>query len=133
LWFQICLKPTDKCLGVYTTAYQRPPVFAHDRENIVFAYQEYQRLMEHWRTAIPADRLLEVDYEDLVADREGVVRRIIDFVGLPWDDACLHHQDNQRSVRTPSLWQVRQPIYTTSIARWKRFEKWIPEFVGLAS
>ncbi len=124
--------PTDNCLSVYTTAYQRPPVFAHNRENIVFAYREYLKLMAHWRAVLPADRFMEVDYEEMVADREGVTRRIIEFVGLEWDDACLRHESNQRAVRTPSLWQVRQPIYTTSISRWKRFEEWIPEFAALS-
>ncbi len=123
--------PADNCLSVYTTAYQRPPVFAHDRENIAFAYREYLRMMEHWREVLPADRLLEVDYEEMVADRESVVRRVIEFIGLDWDDACLRHESNQRAVRTPSLWQVRQPIYTTSIERWRRFEPWIPEFAAL--
>ncbi len=125
--------PADNCLSVYTTAYQRPPVFAHDRENIVFAYREYLALMDHWRQAIPADRLLEVTYEELVADREGWLRRIVDFCGLEWDDACLRHEANARAVRTPSLWQVRQPIYTTSVERWRRFEPWIPEFAALGS
>ncbi len=124
--------PADNCLSVYTTAYQRPPVFAHHRENIVFAFREYQRLMDHWRQTIPSDRLLEVNYEDLVADREGWLRRIVAFCGLEWNNACLRHEANPRAVRTPSLWQVRQPIYATSVERWRRFEPWIPEFAALA-
>jgi hypothetical protein len=123
--------PADNCLSVYTTAYQRPPVFAHDRANIAFAYREYARMMDHWRAVLPADRLLEVSYEEMVQDREAVVRRVIEFIGLPWHEACLRHEENQRAVRTPSLWQVRQPIYTTSMQRWRRFEEWIPEFVEL--
>lgn len=123
--------PADNCLSVYTTAYQRPPVFAHSRENIVFAYREYLKLMEHWREHLPQGVLMEVEYEDLVANREPLLRSMLEFLGLEWDDACLQHQHNRRAVRTPSLWQVRQPIYTTSIARWKRFEPWIREFAAL--
>lgn len=122
----------DNCLSIYTTAYQRPPMFAHDRDNIVLAYREYERIVEHWRQVLPADRFIEVRYEELVTDRDGWTRRLIEFSGLDWDDACLRHESNQRSVRTPSLWQVRQPIYKTSVERWRRFEPWIPEFAKLA-
>jgi len=123
--------PIDNCVSVYTTAFQRPPSFAHLPENIVFAYKEYQSIMAHWRTVLPEDSMIEVDYENLVADREAVVRRVIDFCGLEWNNACLNHETNRRSVKTPSLWQVRQPIYKTSVERWKRFEPWIPEFLAL--
>ena len=124
--------PIDNCVSVYTTAFQRPPSFAHLPENIVFAYKEYQRIMDHWRTVLREDSMIEVDYETLVDDRESVVRRVIEFCGLDWNDSCLSHEMNLRSVKTPSLWQVRQPIYKTSVQRWKRFEPWIPEFLTLA-
>lgn len=123
--------PRDNALSVFTTAYQRPPVFAHNRGNIVYAYREYQRLMEHWRSVISQETLLEVRYEDLVLDREGMTKKIIDFCDLEWSEKCLEHTENKRSVRTPSLWQVRQPIYTTSMARWKRFEPWLGELAEL--
>jgi tetratricopeptide (TPR) repeat protein len=123
--------PADNCLSIFTTAYQRPPVFAHDRDNIVFAYKQYQRIIAHWREVLPPENFMEIQYEDLIADRDNLTRKLIEFSGLPWNDACLHHEKNERAVRTPSLWQVRQPIYTTSIARWKRFEPWIPEFTAL--
>ncbi|MDX2065285.1 MAG: sulfotransferase, partial [Fimbriimonadaceae bacterium] len=125
--------PADNCLSIYTTAYQRPPVFAHDRQNIVFAYREYQRIVAHWRQTLPPDRFFELEYEDLIARRDELTRELIDFAELPWDEACLHHESNQRAVRTPSLWQVRQPIYNTSVERWRRFEPWIPEFAALAA
>ncbi|MBC8065880.1 MAG: sulfotransferase [Chlorobia bacterium] len=124
--------PADNCLSIYTTAYQRPPMFAHDRKNIVSAYREYQRIVAHWREVLPPNRFMEVEYEGLVADRDNLTRQLIEFTGLEWDEACLHHEKNQRSVRTPSLWQVRQPIYKTSIERWRRFKPWIPEFAALA-
>ena len=66
-------------------------------------------------------RLIEVDYEDLVANQEEATRRLIDHVGLPWDDACLRPQDVQRTVLTASVWQVRQPVYRKSAGRWKNY------------
>jgi len=75
---------------------------------------------------------MEVQYEDLIENREERTREMIAFAGLEWNDACLKHEKNDRIVRTPSLWQVRQPIYNTSVARWRRFEPWIPEFAELS-
>ncbi|MFN3728596.1 MAG: sulfotransferase [Fimbriimonadaceae bacterium] len=124
--------PVDNCLSIYTTAFQKPPIFAHKKENIVFAYQEYERLMSHWRSVIPQDRLLEIKYEDLVTNAEATIRNMIAFVGVEWSDACLRHTANVRSVRTPSLWQVRQPIYQTSLRRSERFGPWLGEFAQLA-
>jgi hypothetical protein len=78
--------------------------------------------MQHWREALPG-RLLEIDYEDLVENQEQASRRLIDFVGLPWDDACLRPQDVKRTVLTASVWQVRQPVYKRSAGRWKNYER----------
>ncbi|MEZ0326787.1 MAG: sulfotransferase [Fimbriimonas sp.] len=123
--------PLDNCLSIYTTAYNRAPEFTLRRASIVFSYREYQRMMEHWRKVLPQDRLLEVTYEDLIADREENTRRMVEFAGLTWDEACLHHEQNTRNVNTPSVWQVRQPIYSTSVERWRRFEPWLGEFGAL--
>ncbi len=120
--------PVDNCVSVYTTGYARPPGFTLKRENIVFAYREYLRLMEHWRCVLPEDRFLEVDYEDLIENREAVTRKMIAFIGLEWSDRCLQHESNVRTVHTPSAWQVRQPLYKTSIERWRNFEPWIAPF-----
>jgi len=67
--------------------------------------------------------IFDLNYENLIADQEGTTRSLINFLGLDWDDACLAYFDNARSVTTPSRWQVRQPIYKTSLKRWKRYEK----------
>jgi tetratricopeptide (TPR) repeat protein len=123
--------PIDNCLSIYFTHLRFSPDFAHKPENIVFVYREYQRLMAHWRSVLPPDRFIEVDYEAIVADREPIVRKLVDFVGLEWDDACLHHEENDRLVRTPSLWQARQPIYKTSSERWRNYEPWLGEFRSL--
>jgi tetratricopeptide (TPR) repeat protein len=120
--------PVDTCISIYATPNRVPVDFAYDRDNIVFAYEQYLRLMAHWRVVLPADRFLEVNYEDVVADREKQAQRMLEHVGLEWDDALLHHETNERNVITPSLWQVRQPIYTSSVERWRRYEPWLGAF-----
>jgi hypothetical protein len=89
--------------------------------------------MNHWREVLPADVLLDVQYEQLIADREEETRRIIAFTGLDWNDSCLWPERNKRSIDTASAWQVRQPVYTTSLQRWKRYEPWIGELRQLVS
>lgn len=123
--------PIDNCLSIYLTPFPHPVNFGHSRESIVAYYEEYLRVMEHWRSTIPSNRLLEVDYEDLVADRERVTRRMIDFVGLDWDDACLRPEANERAVTTPSQWQVRQPVYRSSVDRWRNYEPWLGSLARL--
>jgi hypothetical protein len=83
--------------------------------------------MEHWRRVLPADRFIEVEYERLIADREAETRRLVAFCGLDWDDSCLVPERNGRLVKTTSLWQARQPVYATSVERWRRYEPWLGE------
>jgi tetratricopeptide (TPR) repeat protein len=123
--------PIDTCLSIYFTRFATPPAFAYDRSDLVFYYRQYERLMAHWRTLIPTDRLLEIDYEALIADRESLTRQMIAFCGLPWDDACLAPEGNSRLLRTASVWQARQPVYRTSIERWRRYEPWLGELQDL--
>ncbi len=120
--------PIDNCLSIYTTPYQHPPAFTLDRSDIVFSYREHERIMAYWKLVLPADRLLEVSYEELVENREEVTRRMIEFTGLAWSDSCLYPERNERTVNTPSVWQVRQPIYKSSVERWRKFEPWLGEF-----
>jgi Sulfotransferase family len=84
-------------------------------------YARYQRLMRHWRGVLPGS-FLDVRYEDVVADLEGAARRIIAYCGLPWDDRCLSFHRTERPIRTASATQVRQPIYTSAIGRWRVYE-----------
>jgi hypothetical protein len=102
----------------------RPHPYISDLGNLGFAYRQYQRLIEHWKQALPM-RILDVGYENLVDDLDGQTRRIIDFCGLPWDDRCLQFHASGRTVRTASYEQVRQPIYRSSIGRYKGFESHI--------
>ena len=117
--------PVDTCLSILMTPFRKPPDFSRDPEKLVFMYREYERTMNHWRETLPSSSLLDVDYEELVADTEAVTRRIVDFCGLEWNDACLRPQDNKRTVVTASVWQVRQPVYRTSLERWRNYEPWL--------
>jgi tetratricopeptide (TPR) repeat protein len=124
-----CLRdPIDNCLSIYVTPFANLTDFAHDRASIAFYYGQYARLMAHWRRLLPADGFLEVQYEDLVANPEGATRQMIAFCGLEWDDRCLHPENNARTIRTPSLWQARQPVYKSSVARWRHYAPWLEDF-----
>ena len=109
--------PVDTCLSIYFQNFARKIEFAHDRVDLLSCYRQYLRLMEHWRSVLPADRFLEIQYEELVADPEPLTRHMIAFCGLDWDEACLHSERSRRPVRTASVWQARQPVYQTSVAR----------------
>ncbi|HVU89584.1 MAG TPA: tetratricopeptide repeat protein [Pirellulales bacterium] len=95
--------------------------WANSPQHITTRFQQYQRLMDHWRHVLPAP-IHDVDYEEIVEDLEGVARRLIDVCGLEWDPACLEFYRYQRPVRTASVTQVRQPVYKQSVARWKNYE-----------
>ena len=126
-------EPVDNCLSIYTTYFDASPAFSHRHEDIVAYYREYERLMSHWRSVIPPERFIEVEYERVVESPEAEMRRLLEFCGVDWEEACLHPERNRRAVRTPSVWQVRQPIYQSSKERWKNFAPWLEEFSELLS
>jgi tetratricopeptide (TPR) repeat protein len=95
--------------------------WAADPEHLAARFRDYQRLMDHWRTVLPVS-VFEVDYEETVADLEGVARRLVAWCGLEWQPACLDFHRTSRPVRTASVTQVRQPVYTRSVARWKNYK-----------
>ena len=95
--------------------------WANDAEHIASRFRQYRRLMDHWRAVLPVS-IHEVAYEDTVTDLQGVARRLIEACGLDWEPACLEFQRTRRTVRTASVAQVRQPIYQSSIARWKNYD-----------
>jgi Flp pilus assembly protein TadD len=115
----------DTALSIHQTHFHPGLAFPTGGDELVAYFRSYRRLTDHWRSVLPADRFLEVDYEELTRAPEPVIRRIIAACGLPWHDACLHPESNPRAVRTPSKWQTRQPIYRTSVARWRRYEPWL--------
>ncbi len=115
--------PMDVCLSCYEQLFvdNRLP-YVYDLGELGRYYKAYERLMAHWRAALPPGAMLEVVYEDIVADREREARRLIAYCGLDWDPRCLDFYRTERSVRTASLAQVREPIYARSIGRWRRYE-----------
>jgi tetratricopeptide (TPR) repeat protein len=125
--------PVDTCLSCFSI------IFAEGWQNQSYElgelgrfYHAYEQLMEHWRRVLPAAAMLEVRYEDLVADLEGQARRMIDYCGLEWNAACLQFHKTARPVRTASTVQVRQPIYRTSVGRWRPQEEVLrPLLAGL--
>ncbi|HEY3781152.1 MAG TPA: sulfotransferase [Fimbriimonadaceae bacterium] len=125
--------PIDTCLSIWATPVANGIDLCGEKENVVFAYEQYLRVMEHWRSVLPKNALLDIQYEDLVNDQETQTRKMIEFVGLPWESACLHPEKNERSVKTPSVWQVRQPVYKTSTQRWRKYEPWLGAFTKLKS
>jgi len=115
----------DTALSIHQTHFHPSLTFPTGGAELVAYFRSYQRLIDHWRSVLPADRFVDVDYEDLTRAPEPVIRRIIAACGLTWDDACLRPESNPRAVNTPSKWQARQPIYRTSVARWRRYEPWL--------
>lgn len=93
-------------------------------------YRDYQRLMTHWHKLFPGE-IFTVQYEELVADQERVSKRLIDYLGLQWDEKCLDFHNNVRNVVSPSNLQIRQPMYETSINRWKRYEAYLQPLIEM--
>jgi tetratricopeptide (TPR) repeat protein len=115
----------DTALSIHQTHFHPGLAFPTGGAELVAYFRSYQRLTRHWRTVLPVNRFIEVDYEELTRTPEPVIRRIIDGCGLAWDDACLRPERNPRAVKTPSKWQTRQPIYRDSVERWRRYEPWL--------
>jgi len=118
----------DNCVSIFFQAFANTHAYSNTLETLGLYYREYDRLMRHWNALLPG-RIYESSYEALIADQEGESRKLIDFLGLPWDDACLRYYEADRSVLTASRWQVRQPIYHTSVKSWKKYENKIQPLI----
>jgi len=122
--------PLDACLSNYRQLFAKGQAFTYDLTEIGEYYLQYQRMMDHWARVIPG-RVLTVQYEEVVADFEAQVRRLLDFCGLPFEEACLRFYESERPVRTPSAEQVRQPIYDRSVGHWRHYEKYLGELIDV--
>ncbi|RWM18825.1 tetratricopeptide repeat-containing sulfotransferase family protein [Mesorhizobium sp.] len=111
----------DNCISCFVLPFSEAHSYSGDLQTLGLYYREYDRLMRHWNNVLPG-RIFENRYETLIENQEEQSRRLIDYLGLPWDDACLRFFDRDGSVNTFSRWQVRQPIYTSSVKRWKNYE-----------
>lgn len=118
--------PIDNCISCFSILFTKGQNFAYDLGELGRYYKGYERLMAHWHDVLPEGRILDVKYEDVVADVETQARRILAYCELPWDDRCLSFYETERPVRTASMTQVRQPIYQRSIGRWRVYQ----EFIG---
>ena len=120
--------PLDACFSCYRQLFAKGQNFTYDLTELGEYYLQYQRLMDHWATVLPG-HVLTVQYEEVVTDFENQVRRLLDFCGLPWEDACLRFYESERPIRTPSSEQVRQPIYDRSVGHWKHYERHLGELI----
>lgn len=114
--------PIDTCLSCYSTLFASGQLFSYELRELGRYYRGYNELMTHWRSVLPPGAMLDVAYEDVIDDLEGQARRLIDYCGLPWDNRCLNFHKTHRPVYTASAVQVRQPLFRSSIQRWRRFE-----------
>lgn len=114
--------PMDNCLSMYFQNFGRGNTYSYDLEHLGAFVATYRKLMAHWHRVLPG-RILDLPYEGVVAEPERWSRALIAHIGLPWDPRCLDFHATDRTVRTASAWQVKQPIYKRSVARWKRYER----------
>ncbi len=114
--------PMDACYAMYKTLFRMAYPFSYDLDDLGRYWLGYDALMAHWRRVLPADRLLEIDYESLVTDQETVSRRLVTHAGLDWDEACLRFEHNPQPTLTASAAQVRQPIHRSSVGLWRRHQ-----------
>jgi tetratricopeptide (TPR) repeat protein len=120
--------PLDSCLSCYRQLFARGQNFTYDLTDIGEYFLQYQRMMDYWHEVLPG-RVLTVQYEDMVTDFDNQVRRLLDYCELPFEENCVHFWETDRPVRTASSEQVRQPIYTQSIHRWRRYEHHLGELI----
>ena len=114
--------PFDSCLGGYKQLFGKGQNFTYDMTDLAAYYRQYHETMRHWHEVLPG-KVLDVHYEETVADLETQVRRILAHCGLPFEEACVRFHENQRAVKTASSEQVRQPIYTGALGYWRRYER----------
>jgi Flp pilus assembly protein TadD len=124
-----CRHPVDTCLSAYRLFFGAEVPFSYDLRDLGRAFRLYHAFMTYWSRVVPKGRLLHVRHEDVTADLEGQVRRILEFIELPWHDGCLDFFQNHRIVRTASAIQVRQPIYSRPIDRWRKYERYLGPLV----
>jgi tetratricopeptide (TPR) repeat protein len=117
--------PVDTCLSCFSKIFTGDQPFSYELGELGRFYREYDALMAHWRRVLPRDAMLEVQYEELAGDFESQARRILAHCGLEWDERCLSFHETKRPVLTASACQVRQPLYRSSIGRWKVYEAWL--------
>lgn len=124
--------PMDSCFSNFSRLFNKNNIaFSYDLQALGNYYNRYIDLMEHWHAVLPPGAILDCRYEQMVDDTEAQARRVLDYLGLPWDERCLDFHKNRRRVRTASQAQVQKPIYKSSVARWKQYEKHLQPLAAL--
>jgi tetratricopeptide (TPR) repeat protein len=124
--------PMDTCLSCFKHLFSGTHLYAYDLRDLGHYYRLYQQLMAHWNRVLPG-WLLDVEYETLVQDQSGQLQRILDFCGLPWDDACMNFYKSKHQAMTASSVQVTKPLYSSAVGYWRNYEPWlVPLSDGLA-
>lgn len=113
--------PVDNCLSAFTKLFKDDMPHSYDLGEIGRYYRKYQTIMDHWHEVLPSGALMTIQYEDVVNDTEKFARNLVEFIGLPWDPACLMFHDSDRPVKTASVAQIRKPIYKNAINRWEKY------------
>jgi Sulfotransferase family len=116
--------PVDTCVSCFSKLFPEQN-YTYDLGELGRFHRRYQELMKHWRRVLPAGRILDVRYEEVVDDVKTHSRRILEFCGVEWNDRCLEFHKNTRPVTTLSAIQVRQPIYNSAVGRWRVYEEWL--------
>lgn len=117
----IVRNPVDTCLSAYTKLFKDDMPHSYDLGEMGRYYMMYEDIIAHWHKVLPKGYMMQVNYEDVVNDTEGKAKELIDFVGLPWDKACVSFHKSKRPIKTASVVQVRKPVYKTSVERWKNY------------
>ncbi len=120
--------PMDTCFSIYTYKFTNTLEWMLGLDRIAHYYNGYRKLMAHWEKVFPMP-IHTVAYEDMVADQRGQTEKLLSFLELDWEDNCLQFHQNERAVSTASAWQVRQPIYTKSVEKWRRHEQELQPFI----
>ncbi|MDH3694955.1 MAG: sulfotransferase, partial [Gammaproteobacteria bacterium] len=118
----------DTCLSCYLQNFAHGLRFTYNLEHLGIAYRAYRKLMNHWSSELPL-QMFHVQYEALVEQQETVSRQLIQFCDLEWDECCLQFHRHSREVKTASFWQVRQPMYQSSVERWRRCQKFLSPLI----
>ncbi len=123
--------PIDNCLSIFKQDFTSLHKYAYDLKELGSYYLLYNDLMQHWRNTLPSGYMLDLVYEDLVADQEGMTKRLLEFCDLPWEDGCLKFHTTERAVKTASQAQVRRKIYTDSVKLWQRYEQQLQPMIQI--
>ena len=117
-------EPMANCFSLFKKSFKDRHNYAHDLVELGQYYNLYRDLMDYWEKVLPGF-MYALSYEKMVSDQQNQTEKLLDFCGLPWDDACLHFHETERAVHTASHWQVRQPLYGSSVERWRRYDQFL--------